>query len=337
MEPIGAYLRGRFEIESVTAEALRARVVLPADLQGPPRIAHGGAVAALLLETAERHARETGGLRGLPRPLRIDVTLARAVPLDASVVALAHRLEGGAYASRISRPDGTLLAEAQVAASAPRSKSPASTDGTVLARAGLASDPLEERAGGAIEDARAVSSGAESAARAAQVPGASMCLACGPRNPRGLHVRLEYDASRVWKRVTAPSHWREADGSASPALALVLLDEIGWWLGALACGECGLSTRLAITLGDPVAADAPLRVVGARARVVTDDPRRRVWRSRAALLAPDGRAAASAEVAFAGGPAFTKSMAADLFDPADLEAARRLFPRAEIPARENTS
>jgi hypothetical protein len=164
-----------------------------------------------------------------------------------------------------------------------------------------------------------------------------MCLACGLGNPRGLSLRLDHDASFLWKRLAAPAAWREADGSISAALPLVLLDEIGWWLGAMACRECGLSTRLVVTLGDRAAAETPLLVAGARAASVSDDPRGRVWRSRAALLADadPARPIADAEIAFAGGPAFTKSMAADLFDPADREAASRLFPTASIPAAGN--
>ncbi len=309
MEPIGAYIRRSLEIDSLSDDGLRAGLFVPADLQGPPGIAHGGAVAALLLEGAERHARDAGGLARLPRPLRLEVTLARAVPLDTSLVAFAARRDDGTYASRIARHDGATLAEARIAPAA------------------------------APPDAPGAARSETSAVSAAQVPGATMCLACGSRNPRGLHLRLDYDAFHVWKHATPPAHWRERDGSYSPALALVLLDEIGWWLGAMACGECGLSTRLAITLGERVDAGAPLLVVGARAGVVTDDPRRRLWRSRAALLTTTdpARPLASAEIAFAGGPGFTKSMAADLFDPADLAAARRLFPGAPVPASERDS
>ncbi len=318
MEAIGAYLGRSIGIDSVSDDELRARLTVPADLQGPPGIAHGGAVAALLLEAAERHAREAGGLAALPRPLRVEVTLARAVPLDAPLVARAERQDDGTYASRVARPDGATLAEARIV---PGAAPPAPLDDTTHALArGASTDPETSDPSTVL-------------ANPAQVPGATMCLACGSRNPRGLRLRLDYDTSRLWKRATAPAHWRDPDGSSSPALALVLLDEIGWWLGAMACGECGLSTRLDVTLGERADAAAPLLVVGARAGVVTDDPRRRVWRSRAALLATAGpaRPLASAEIAFAGGPAFTKSMAADLFDPSDLAAARKIFRGARVP------
>lgn len=306
MEPIADYIGGRLRVESLSESALAGRLAVPADLQGPPEIAHGGAVAALLLEIAERHARDAGGLRGLPRPLRVAVTLVRALPLETPLAAAAVRRDEGAYRSRITREDGTLLAEAAIH---PIAEPPAPGG----------------RAHPTSPHARAISTNRD------EVPGTTMCLACGARNPRGLAMRLEHDDTHVWKRLTPPPEWCERDGSAGPALALVVLDEIGWWLGAIACRECGLSARVEVTLGKAVAADAPLLVIGARADTASDDPRKRLWRTHAALLADSGECVAVADVSFAGGPAFTKAMAADLFDSRDREAARRFFPGAVLP------
>src|SRR5262245_21627461 len=79
MEGINEYLRRLFEVASLAEQSLAARRSVPEALQGPPAIAHGGAVAALLLELAERHTRETGIAAALPRPLRAEVALVRAI------------------------------------------------------------------------------------------------------------------------------------------------------------------------------------------------------------------------------------------------------------------
>jgi hypothetical protein len=298
MERITEYLRRLFEVESLAAQSLTARLTVPEELQGPPAIAHGGAVAALLLELAERHARETGVAAALPRPLRAEVALARAVPLGTSLLGAAALDDNAVYRARITRRDGAVLAEAEIL-------SPAGGLDDVAAP-----PPVEAR---------------DPSAPREEVPGAAMCLACGSRNPRGLGMRLDHDERRIWKHVSPPPQWLDEDDTAPPALAFVLLDEIGWWLGAMACGECGLSTRLSLTLGAPIALAAPLLVVGARDSAVSADTRGRQWRSRAFLLGESARPAATAEISFAGGQGFTRAMALDLFDPESRAAASRIF------------
>ena len=67
-----------------------------------------------------------------------------------------------------------------------------------------------------------------------EVPGTATCLACGsvepPRARRPLPRERPLPVARAHARSPA---YRTRDG-AHPALALILLDELGWWLGALA-------------------------------------------------------------------------------------------------------
>jgi hypothetical protein len=296
--------------------SVAARVVVPSALQGPPRIGHGGAVASILLELAGRPGGRTD-VAAPPHARRLDVALARRTPLDAPLRAAAARAEDGAGAARIEAPDGALLAEATLR------------------------DLSAPDAGAALEPPRAddLRRWEASTALASEVPETAMCLVCGRRNPRGLRARLDYDDAFVWKRLDPPDHFYDAAGRLGDGLGLIALDEIGWWLGALAARECGVSTRLAVTLaGEPAARGAPLLLIGSRADTAAGEARARRLRSRAWLLAgppgPPGapvaswRAVATAEVTFAASRAFTRSMVGGLFDPGDREAVRRIFPGA---------
>jgi hypothetical protein len=66
-----------------------------------------------------------------------------------------------------------------------------------------------------------------------KVPGTATCLACGSANPLGLGIRLRANDRFLWGAHTPSPVYRTREG-AHPALALIILDELGWWLGALA-------------------------------------------------------------------------------------------------------
>ncbi len=325
MEPIDEYLRSCLSVESASESGLAATILVPEDLQGPPGVAHGGAVAMFAYEMARALDRERpGDARGeaLAGAFALDVSLSRALPVGARLAGRATRAAPAArdgdrdrarVCARIERPDGTVIAEAAVGAAArPRAGSFDLRDGSSDSR-DESSDALRR-----LWEARDEPP--------SEVPGTAMCLVCGQRNARGLRARLHYDRALVWKRLTPPASFRQSDGALFPGFAFATLDEIGWWLGALAAGECGLSTRLSFAVRGPIPHGEPLLLVGERARSVTDDPRRRVWRSRAALVAESWRTVATAEVTFAASRAFTRSMAAGLFNASDREAVRRLFP-----------
>ncbi len=160
------------------------------------------------------------------------------------------------------------------------------------------------------------------------VPATATCLACGSGNPLGLALRLRFDDRFLWQEYAPPAHYRAADGSMHPALATVALDELGWWLGALAQQECGVTTEVTVSVFQPLPF-RPLLLLGDRAAVQPDeDPRGRYLRARAFLLSADGALLAAAEVRFAGSPAYTKRLLQPFLETTPPDTLVRLFPNA---------
>jgi hypothetical protein len=292
------YLRGRLKVELLKLDRMRAVAVFPQDLQGPPEAGHGGGATALLLEMVRMVAGERGSEAVLPRPLRVEVVLHRQLPLDTPL--RAEVLAGdGVWHSRILREDRPIV-EAEVRpAAAPLSPPPAD-----LRRAW---------------DARGDD--------VSTVPGYEWCLGCGFQNPRGAQVRFEYNDLFMWKRLAPQAHFRCGDGSLSLGYHCIVGDELGWWMGALKQGECGLSSRVVLTLGDSVPHRTPLLALGSRSAVTTSDPKRRIWQTEALILTTDWRPVAIAGVQFAGSRAFTQVMLPRFIKGEDLPSLQRAFPR----------
>lgn len=161
-----------------------------------------------------------------------------------------------------------------------------------------------------------------------EVPGTSTCLACGSRNPLGLGVRFLFNDHLLWREYTPREGHRATDGSAHPALATIMLDELGWWLGALSQAECGVTTQVTITLYRRLPFE-PLLVVGDRDTVRPDaDPRGRYCHASGYLFTADGELLAAAEVRFAGSRAYTRRLLQPFLETTDLETLTRLFPSA---------
>ena len=159
----------------------------------------------------------------------------------------------------------------------------------------------------------------------AEVPGTTTCLACGSANPLGLGIRFLVNDRFLWREYVPPAPYLTRDG-AHPALALILLDELGWWLGALAQQECGVTTDVQITLFEAIP-DAPLLVIGDRTSVRNDgDPRGRYSRVSGALLGPDGELLATADVRFAGSRAYTRRLVEPFLGTTPIDELARWFP-----------
>jgi hypothetical protein len=295
-----AYLRSRLKVELLKLDRLRAVATFPPDLQGPPEAGHGGGAAALLFEMVRMVVGERGREAELPRPVRVDVVLHREIPLDTPLRAEVT-LADGVWHSRIVRDERPIIeAEIRPSASPP------------------AAPPADLRR-----------TWDEPRADAFTVPVYEFCLGCGVRNPRGTQIRFEGDERFVWKRLRPQAHFRCEDGSLFPGYHIIVGDELGWWLGALRQGECGLSSKLSVTLGDTITFGTALLALGPRASVRTSDPRGRIWQTLAMILTPDWRPVASAEVEFAGSRAFSKVMLPRFIagTAADAASLRRTFPR----------
>lgn len=294
------YLRSRLKVELLKLDRMRAVAVFPPDLQGPPQSGHGGGAAALLFEMVRMVAGERGGETVLPRPLRIEVVLHREIPLDTPLRAEVTS-GGGLWHSRILRDDRPIV-EAEI--------SPAT--------APPAAPPVELRR---VWDAARENT--------FTVPGYELCLGCGFRNPRGAQVRFECDDHFVWKRLAPQPHFRCEDGSLFPGYHIIVGDELGWWMGALRQGECGLSSRLVVTLGKTVKHGTPLLALGSRASVRTSDPKGRIWQTQAMIVTQDWQPVAGTEVEFAGSRAFSKVMLPRFVAATDADAAalQKTFPR----------
>ena len=297
-ESMEDYLRGRLKVELLKLDRMRAVATFPPDLQGPPEAGHGGGAAALLFEMVRMVCGERGREAALSRPVQIDVTLHREIPLDTPLRAEVV-LADGVWHSRLVRDERPLI-EARVRASA----APLAAPETALRRT--------------WEDPRV---------DAFSVPVYEFCLGCGVRNPRGAQIRFECDEHLVWKRLTPQAHFRCQDGSLFPGYHIIVGDELGWWLGALRQGECGLSSRLVVTLGETLTYGTQLLALGPRAAVRTSDPKGRIWQTQALIITPDWQPVAAAEVEFAGSRAFSKVMLPRFITGADTAPVQRAFPR----------
>jgi hypothetical protein len=160
-----------------------------------------------------------------------------------------------------------------------------------------------------------------------EVPGTATCLACGSANPLGLGARFLVNDRFLWREYVPPGTYRAREG-AHPALALILLDELGWWLGALAQQECGVTTDVQVTLFESLPF-GPLLILGDRASVIgDDDPRGRYCRTTGVLLGPDGTLLAAGEVRFGGSRAYTRRLVEPFLATTSLQELARWFPSA---------
>jgi len=320
---IETYFREVIRVESRDAHALSARLIVPADLQGPRDVTHGGAVTTLLVELARLRAADAGAPDLAASPFVVDATFHKELRVGSDAIGHARAAEDGESDCRVERADGSLIAEARVGAARD-----ADLDALAERPSGGPLAELLARAERAGATPPAQTHDAPSAARAPdEVPGTAMCLACGLANARGLRFRFHADAAAVWRRLVLPPHFRSSTRAAFHGVAAIALDEIGWWLGALAFGGCGVSTRLRVVCDPRALADSPLLIAGERRDARPADAKARFWTSRARVFTPSGRCAAAATILFAGSHAYTRAMLADLAGASEAATIRRVFPR----------
>ena len=130
------------------------------------------------------------------------------------------------------------------------------------------------------------------------LPISNTCFVCGRENPAGLHARLRFDDRGVFGAWTPPDRMRAADGRLAVIAVTSLLDEAAFWLGALASGESGMTTDLAVTVAPALAFGASLAIRGERARVQPRPDDGRYWRTHAVACDGRGRVVAEADITF---------------------------------------
>ncbi len=164
-------------------------------------------------------------------------------------------------------------------------------------------------------------------ARGLALPTSRGCLACGTENPVGLRVQLRFEDRWVWAQCRPTETYRTPDGRIAPVLYTVLLDEMAWWLGALASGEAGVTTEFSVTLYRPAHPfGETLLALGARDRVAVTDERGHFWMTETAVLAPDGAPLAWGRITFAGSRAYSKRLVPRLLEWNPPERLRPIFP-----------
>jgi hypothetical protein len=166
----------------------------------------------------------------------------------------------------------------------------------------------------------------------AEVPHTKTCLACGSANPLGLAVRFLVNDRFVWREYVPQPAYRAANGALHAALVTIMLDELAWWLGALAQGECGVTTEVSLTVYARLPF-TPLLAIGDRQTVRPDeDVRGRYVRADALLLTADGTLLARAEVRFAASRAYTRRLLQPFLETTPPERFFSLFPAARVLA-----
>lgn len=296
MEPMEAFFAGRFSLRrSADGKAVEGEVTFTPDLQGPPGRGHGGGVTAACFRVAAEVLGQPHGAVARALPLGVTMALKDEFPLGAAVRVEAEGSADGACLVRLSGPKGVIAEATGGPCSAP------------------APDP---------QPARARWEATRQASRT--VPGTEGCLACGSENPRGLFMRLEYNDEFIWKVLTPRPHFQNGDGTAFWGVAPIVLDEIGWWLGALQAQEFGVTNIVEVAIHRPIPA-GDLIVLGRRADL--QQLNKRTWRAPAVLMDPAWNVLASAEVEFAASRAYARLLMPAFATPRDQEVLRGIFPK----------
>jgi hypothetical protein len=278
----------------VAGEGDARTVTLDPRFGGLPDTAHGGSVLGLFAALA---GGPPGAVRGVYH---------RRVPLGVPLPLRIERDDRG-LALRLGDGNGGSLVDGRVGPA-----TPPTADAT----------PTGTTPDGATPAASAPGSSGERH----PLPVSYSCFACGTRNDLGLHARLQFDGDHVMATWSPPPRFAAADGTLAPVALTTLLDETAFWLGALATGESGMTTELAVSLHAPIPLGPPItvRAVRADARPQADDPRR--WVTRMTALLPDGRVAAEGEITFVAIRGAARRLAAGMLSMNDPEVLRRVFP-----------
>jgi acyl-coenzyme A thioesterase PaaI-like protein len=301
-------------IDSVLRRSLDARsaeLILTLDpaFQGLPDTAHGGSVLAAF-----------DALAGLEGPREVSGVYRRRVPLGVPL-RLAHACTETTH-TFVLRDTTSVLVDARVWPAA---------DGACGARGALLDHASNQPDVGRVTsiapgDAQKlrVSEGTPRPA-AHPLPVSRTCFACGVDNPLGLRVQLEFDDAEVRGTWQPREPFRTANGALTTAALTTLCDEAAFWLGALATGESGMTTELAVTLHRAVPFGGPLTVTGART-ATRPRPDPRYWDTEVLVRTEDRTLVASARITFVAVRGAARRLVQGLFAMNDPALVARVFP-----------
>src|SRR2546422_2404969 len=162
-------------------------------------------------------------------------------------------------------------------------------------------------------------------AAAHPLPISRTCFACGVDNTLGLRVRLEFDDAEVRGEWTPREPFRTADGTLTTVALTTLCDEAAFWLGALATGESGMTTELAVTLRRAVPFLGALTVTGARA-AARPQPDPRYWDTEVLVWTEDRTLVASARITFVVVRGAARRLVQGMLTMNDPAVVARVFP-----------
>jgi hypothetical protein len=158
------------------------------------------------------------------------------------------------------------------------------------------------------------------------LPVSNSCFVCGIANQAGLRAQLRFDAGAVFGTWSPIPRFLARRGGLAPVALTSILDEAAFWLGALASGESGLTTDLAVTLAEGGPLEPPLVIRGERAgvRPLSADPR--YWPTHTTAWDGGGRVVAAADITFVAVRGAARKLTAwlDPLNPPGLLA--RIFP-----------
>jgi acyl-coenzyme A thioesterase PaaI-like protein len=157
------------------------------------------------------------------------------------------------------------------------------------------------------------------------LPVSSTCVACGVDNALGLKAQLRFDDERVWTRWIPGETAAREDGSLAPIALTTLLDEAAFWLGALASGESGMTTELAVTIHREIAFGEPVVVIGARNRTRAREDGR-YWETEVTAADTSGEIVASGRIVFVAIRGAARRLVAGFLSRSSPEILRRIFP-----------
>ena len=302
-------------IDSVLRRSLDDRsgdLILTLDpaFQGLPDTAHGGSILAAVDARA-----------GLTGPRHIDGVYRKRVPVGVPLALVHERTE--ATHTFVLRDATSVLVDARVVPAADGDRCAPGPLRDPLLLGVARRDARDTSDVGSV--ARVVEEGSGGAARPHPLPVSRTCFACGIDNTLGLHVRLGFDDEVVAGTWRPREPFRSADGTLTSIALTTLCDEAAFWLGALATGESGMTTSLAVTLHRAVPFGRALTVAGARAAARPQaDPR--YWDTEVLVRTEDRTLVASARITFVVVRGAARRLVLGMLAMNDPAVVARVFP-----------